>query len=84
MVRTTSHNLPGSLEKKKNNVSVFFLRPAASLAADRFTPAAHVLAHLLYPKHLDQHFLQQSSLSQSSSVVNGEVRRVITLAVAVV
>lgn len=61
------------LEAKKKMclcLSVFFLRPAVSLITDRFTPAAHVSRLVLFPTHLDQHFLWHSPLSQQRKAVS--------------
>lgn len=71
MVRTTSQNLPGSQEKNLCLcLSVFFRRPAVSLITDRFTPAARVSRLVLFPSHVDQHFLWRSPLSQQRKAVS--------------
>lgn len=51
-------------------LSVFFLRPAVSLITDHFTPAAHVSRLVLFPSHVDQHFLWHSPLSQQRKAVS--------------
>lgn len=69
--------------KKTMCQSVFFLRPAASLSADRLTPAAHVSGCFI-PQPSRATFpwtFYIQSASQSSSVPNDEVILVLRLAV---